>query len=84
MIDLITTIRCKIVGVISKNVKIDLNSRFNRRRFLLGLSGLNGNKSYPIKITKSNLSGNFSINYGVWILNSDMNTGKTGKISIYF
>lgn len=81
MIKFFTSLRCFFSGIFCY-VKVDLNSKFNRRRILIGLKGFKGIKNYPIVIKKSILAGNFIVKEGCYILNSFFYSSSYGDFSI--
>ena len=80
MIDFLVMLSCKLRGK-KNNVKISMDSRFNKKRLIEGIANLQGTKEYPIQINHSHLKGNISAKQGDHFLNCSLNTGERGSIS---
>lgn len=82
MYKFLATARCVLEGAARKNVIVDFESRFNRSRIRSGLGPIRGSKRYPVRVSKSRIAGNVAIDYGARILNSDLNSGSIGEVTV--
>lgn len=81
IVDRLITARCWLDGI-KQHVIVSSDSTFNRYRLINGLGDIKGTSEYPTKLSSCHIAGNLSVNYGVQLLNCNINTSKQGRVQI--
>lgn len=81
MFNAVVLLRCKLDGL-RKHVKIKSHCRFNSRRILTALNGIEGSAEYPTVIYNSIINGQVRTSYGVQMNCCNFNTSSKGSISV--